>query len=102
MFINEHSSIEDRVAAAKNIRKVDESIPMYIDGLNDSVNRAFGAYPDRLYILLDNTVVYQGGMGPFGYSLDEVELWLEHENRGEENLLHYSNPNVVMYNNYVM
>ena len=83
---------------------MDESIPTYIDGLNDSVNRAFGAYPDRLYILLNDTVAYQGGPGPFGYSLDEVERWLEHEttNRGHDNKVLLPNPNVVMYNNYVM
>ena len=75
---------------------------MYIDGLNDSVNRAFGAYPERLYILKNSTVAYQGGMGPFGYCLDEVERWLVHETKEDDSQLHYTNPNVVMYNNYVV
>ena len=52
-------------------------IPVYADLMDNHVNKAFGAMPERLYILLNNEVVYVGGPGPFFYNLDEVKTWLE-------------------------
>ena len=37
----------------------------------------YGAWPERLYIVIDGVVVYKGGMGPFDYRLYEVRQWLE-------------------------
>ena len=37
----------------------------------------YDCWPDRLYIVLDNTIVYQGGKGPFGYKPEEVKEYLE-------------------------
>ena len=51
-------------------------IPVYADNMDNEVNKAFGAMPERLFILLNNEVVYVGGMGPFFYNLDEVKDWL--------------------------
>jgi len=75
--INEHQNLQERIAAAQKIHNVTEEIPIYIDGMDDKLNRMFGAYPERLYIIKNNKVEYQGKMGPFGYKLDEVENWLQ-------------------------
>lgn len=40
------------------------------------VEARFGAWPERLYILQNGVVVYQGGLGPFDYKLSEVKEWL--------------------------
>jgi len=38
------------------------------DDMNDSVNRAYGAWPDRLYVIgADGVVTWQGAPGPRGF-----------------------------------
>ncbi len=44
--------------------------------MDNNVNKAFAALPERLFIVLNNEIVYEGGMGPFFYNLDDVEQWL--------------------------
>ena len=83
-----HKNIDDRVDAAKvlktyidnNVKNsigMSNNIPIYIDFMDNQVNKAFGAYPERLYIIQDNVVHYQGKMGPMGYHLREVEDWIK-------------------------
>ncbi len=49
-------------------------IPALVDGIDDAVNDAYHAWPDRLYLIgKDGKVAYQGGMGPFGFEPDELE-----------------------------
>lgn len=43
----------------------------------DAANLAYGASPERLYIIRDSKIVYQGGPGPMSYSVNEVRAWLE-------------------------
>lgn len=50
------------------------AIPGVIDGIDDAVNTAYHAWPDRLYLIgSDGVVAFQGGMGPFGFEPDELE-----------------------------
>ena len=44
--------------------------------MDNKANKAYGALPERLYILLNGKIAYMGGQGPFGYKIDEVEDWL--------------------------
>lgn len=40
----------------------------YVDDLNDTVNRAYAAWPTRLYLVgTDQMIIYAGGPGPFGF-----------------------------------
>lgn len=51
-----------------------EPIPALVDDMDDSVNRAYAAWPDRLYLVgRDGRIAYQGGPGPFGFRPDELE-----------------------------
>ena len=43
----------------------------------DAANLAYGASPERLYIIRDSRIAYQGGPGPMSYSTHEVRAWLE-------------------------
>jgi hypothetical protein len=49
-------------------------IPILVDDVDDSVGRAYSAFPDRLY-LIDRTgqVVHKSGRGPFGFRPRELE-----------------------------
>jgi len=49
-------------------------LPALIDDLDDTVNKAYAAWPDRLYLIgQGGRVVYHGGRGPFGFAPDELE-----------------------------
>ena len=49
-------------------------IPTYVDGIDDAVNKAYAAWPTRLYLVgLDGRVVYAGGLGPRGFSPEELK-----------------------------
>lgn len=50
-------------------------IPAVIDRIDDMVNAAYQAHPDRLYLVgVDGKLSYAGGRGPFGFSPSELEL----------------------------
>jgi hypothetical protein len=42
--------------------------------MDDAVNIAYAAWPDRLYLIgLEGEVVYAGGIGPFGFKPTDLE-----------------------------
>ena len=45
--------------------------------MDDKANRSYGALPERLYIILNGTIVYIGGVGPMDYKVNEIEDWLQ-------------------------
>ena len=44
--------------------------------MDDRANNAFAALPERIYVILDGEIVYEGGLGPFDYKIEEVEAFL--------------------------
>jgi hypothetical protein len=55
-------------------------LPVLVDGVDDGVARRYGAWPDRIYLIgRDGRVAYQGGPGPFGFSVDELEAAIARE-----------------------
>ena len=48
-------------------------IQTYVDEIDDGVNRAYAAWPTRLYLVgLDGQVVYAAGPGPYGFKPAEL------------------------------
>lgn len=74
-----HKSIDERLAAATLFRDKTQSSALNIvcDDMRGDIVTRYGAWPERLYIIVDGVVVYKGGMGPFDYRLYEVREWLE-------------------------
>ena len=68
-------TFEERTHVAKTFcTKLKLSIPCLIDGLDDKVNRAYAAWPDRLYVIgRDGKIVYKSGPGPRGFKPAEAE-----------------------------
>ena len=68
-------TIEDRRAVAGRCENaLQYGIPTYVDEIDDTVNKAYAAWPTRLYLLgLDGRVVYAGGPGPQGFSPEELK-----------------------------
>jgi len=72
-----HKTVEERIATARKFQQ-DFNFPceLVCDSFDEDVNDKYGAWPERLYIIQDGVVVYQGGHGPFDYKLAEVKDWL--------------------------
>ena len=50
------------------------TMPVLIDDLENSTDRAYYALPDRLYFIgRDGRIVYRGMPGPFGFIATELE-----------------------------
>ena len=73
--VNEARVYEDRVKAAKEFTKeIKLEIPMVLDEMDDRAGKAYGAWPDRIYIVgTDGKIAYRGGVGPKGFKPDELE-----------------------------
>lgn len=72
-----HKNIQDRIDAAKAFkRNYNYNSELVCDSFEEQVNERFDAWPEKLYIIKDGVVVYQGGNGPFDYKLCEVQDWL--------------------------
>ena len=95
MPILKHRSMQDRIRAGEILQSKIPEAQVYADNFDNSAGWAYGAHPERLYILLDGKIVYQGGMGPFFYNLNELIRWLEDFKGPESN----SNNNVRVCNN---
>jgi len=79
--ITTHNTFKDRLEAAGVLREeagdLLKGCPILVDRIDDAANKAYAALPERLYVVLDQTIVYEGGIGPFDYKLDEVESFLQ-------------------------
>ena len=68
-YIYDPNTIEERRAAAGDCEKsLQYGVKTYVDEMDDAVNKAYAAWPTRLYLIDKNgLVVYAGGLGPFGF-----------------------------------
>ncbi len=67
------------VAVACGLR-LNIQMPVVIDAIDDNIARAYGALPDRLYLIgKGGRVAFQGGPGPAGFRPHELELAIEEE-----------------------
>ncbi len=70
--------MDDRLAVAGTcIAALGLTAPMLLDGMDNAVNTAYGAWPERLYVIRkDGRIGYQGGKGPFEFDPGELESFL--------------------------
>lgn len=73
-------TVEDRCdIASRFVKKKRFKYMVVTDDLKDSVDKAYDAFPDRIYVVdVDGTVAIQGAPGPFGFeaSIKRVKKWL--------------------------
>jgi len=80
--IAEHVSLAERGAAARQCLSALalEPMPALLDDMDDTVSRAYEAWPDRLYLIgRDGTVAFQGEPGPRGFEPEALAAVLERE-----------------------
>ena len=71
---------ERRSVASTCAVKLEVTMPVAIDGVDNAVAFAYGGWPDRLYLIdSDGRIVFQGGEGPFGFKPDELERAIAQE-----------------------
>jgi len=78
--ISTHETMEERVEAADTLReKAGDTLkgcPILVDQMDDRANLAYAALPERLYVLQDGKITFEGGVGPYFYNIDEVDTFL--------------------------
>ena len=50
--------------------------PVLVDKIDNTLMKAYAALPDRLYVVIDGTVVIAGKKGPAQYDLAGLEAWI--------------------------
>ncbi|KAG8449249.1 hypothetical protein GDO86_016064 [Hymenochirus boettgeri] len=86
--IPKHQCLQDRLAAAQLMIQEVPGCRVVVDTMDNASNAAYGAYFERLYIILEGKVVYQGGRGPEGYRISELKNWLELYQDGKMGISH--------------
>jgi type I thyroxine 5'-deiodinase len=68
---------ERRSAAETCVGSLGLTAPLLIDGMENAADRAYGAWPERLYVIdREGRIAYQGGKGPYGFDPEELERFL--------------------------
>lgn len=77
-FIKAHKTMKDRLEAANLfVKNRGINCPVVCDSMEGDMVAKYDAWPERLYIIVDGSVVYKGGIGPFDYKIWEVQEFLE-------------------------
>ena len=69
--IRDPATMEERrkVASACHETLLDGEVPMYVDTMDDHVSTMYTGKPTRIYLIgKDGRVVYNPGIGPFGFN----------------------------------
>lgn len=72
-------TIEERRAVAGECETaLQYGIRTYVDDMDDAVNKAYAAWPTRLYLIgLDGRVVYAGGLGPYDFRPEKLKAAID-------------------------
>lgn len=69
---------ERNSVAGTCVRKLGIEFPALVDDFNNNTEKAYTAWPDRLYLIgRDGKVAYKSAAGPFGFKPDELRVALE-------------------------
>ncbi len=76
---NDPKTLEERETVANDcIKSMKLTIPFLIDGMEDTANKAYSGWPDRIYILgTDGKIAFKGDRGPKGFKPDEAKAKLK-------------------------
>ena len=67
-----------KVAASCQANLFDGVVPLYVDGMDNHVATLYTARPTRIYFIdREGRVIYNPGIGPFGFSPEHLEPVIE-------------------------
>lgn len=72
-------TLAQRLAVANDFAKrFNYAIPMLVDGMDNAADQLYAGWPERIYVIDEqNSIVYKGETGPFGFHPEAVEAWLK-------------------------
>ena len=75
VLFRQHRSYAEREAVAQSCSiDLQIGLPVIIEDMDNAVDEAYGAAPERLYLVdVNGRVAYHGGAGPHFFDLDEWE-----------------------------
>ena len=75
ILFRQHQSYEEREAVATTCSlDLHLSMPVLAEEMDNAIDEAYGAAPERLYLIaVDGRVAYHGGAGPHFFDLDAWE-----------------------------
>jgi Iodothyronine deiodinase len=77
IFRNPRSERERSQLAESCVRTLGIHFPALIDGMDNSVERLYTGWPDRLFLIdRDGRIVYKSAPGPFGFEPSQLEMAL--------------------------
>jgi len=78
VFASPKNEEERAFVAGACVRKLGIKFPAVLDGFDNSVEKAYTGWPDRLYLIdREGRVAYKSRPGPFGFKPDELKAALE-------------------------
>jgi hypothetical protein len=79
ILVATHKTMAEREAAAKKCaEEMGLKAPILMDDMDDKVSRAYGAWPDRLYVVdAGGRIAYSGAKGPAGFKPPEAQAALD-------------------------
>jgi len=74
----QQTSLEERIEAARAAAaRLQLTMPILVDGMDDGASAAFAAWPERIVIVdRERRIVYPGAPGPNGFSPEVAEACL--------------------------
>lgn len=69
-----HKNLKDREMASLEMTKIVDINNVYLDSISNKIKNFFGVKPGRLYVIKNGVIIYQGGQGPFRYSLEDMYM----------------------------
>jgi hypothetical protein len=75
VLFRQHQSYEERESVAATCSlDLHLALPILVEELDNAIDEAYGAAPERLYLIgMDGRVAYHGGAGPHFFDLDAWE-----------------------------
>ncbi len=74
VFTDPRTFVERNAAAESCVRTLGIRIPALIDDMQDTVERSYTGWPDRLYVIdRDGRVAFKSAPGPYGFQPADVE-----------------------------
>ncbi len=78
VFASPRDAEERTALAGVCVRKLGIHFPAVVDGFDNTVERAYTGWPDRIYLIdPDGRVVYKSRPGPFGFKSAELAAALQ-------------------------
>jgi Iodothyronine deiodinase len=78
IFASPKDEEERALVAGACVRKLGIKFPAVLDGFDNTVEKAYSSWPDRIYLIdAKGRVAYKSRPGPFGFEPDELAASLK-------------------------